>query len=70
MEDIEKKNLKNYAIKQEKLKMFEERRKINKQNKEEREVLKLKKKLLRKHWLIKIIILLEIKKTEIKYIII
>ena len=42
MDEIEKKDLKDYAIKQEKKKMYEERRKMNKLNKEERDALKLK----------------------------
>ena len=42
MEDIEKKNLKTFAIKQEKQKMYEERQRLNKLNQEERNALKLK----------------------------
>ena len=42
LETIEKKNLKDFAIKQEKLKMYEQRKKMNKLNKEEREALKIK----------------------------
>lgn len=42
LEDIEKKNLKAFAIKQEKQKMYEERQKLNKLNQEERNALKLK----------------------------
>lgn len=38
--EIEQKNLKDYAIKQEKLKIIEEKRKINKMNEEERKALK------------------------------
>ena len=48
IEDIEKKDLRDYAIKQEKLRMIEERRKINKQNKEQREALILKMQTLMK----------------------
>ena len=42
LEDIEKKNLKHFVIKQEKMKINEERRKINKLNQDERNALKLK----------------------------
>ncbi len=42
LENIEKKDLKNYAIKQEKIKMIEERKKMNMVNQEEREALKKK----------------------------
>ena len=42
IEDIEKKDLKDYAIKNEKIKMNEERKKMNKMNKEEREAMKLR----------------------------
>ena len=42
LDDIEKKNLKDYAIKQEKIRMNEERKKMNKLNQEEREALKLR----------------------------
>ena len=42
IDEIEKKDLKNYAIKQEKKKIFEERMKMNKLNKEERDALKLR----------------------------
>ena len=38
--EIEQKNLKDFAIKQEKLKIIEEKRKINKMNEEERKALK------------------------------
>ena len=40
--EIEQKNLKDYAIKQEKLKIIEEKRKMNKLNEEERRALKTK----------------------------
>ena len=40
--EIEQKNLKDYAIKQEKLKIIEEKRKMNKLNEEERKALKTK----------------------------
>ena len=42
IEDIEKNELKNYAIKEERKKLYEERKKMNKQNDEEREEMKLK----------------------------
>ena len=42
LENIELKNLKNYAIKQEKLKIFEERKRLARQNSEEKEAVKLK----------------------------
>ena len=42
IEEIEKKDLKDYAIKQEKKKLFEERMRMNKLNKEERDALKLR----------------------------
>ena len=42
LENLEQKNLKNYAIKQEKLKIYEERRKINQKTSEEKEAVKLK----------------------------
>ena len=42
LDDIEKKNLKDYAIKQEKNKMLEQKRKMNKLNQKERQELKLK----------------------------
>ena len=42
IEDIEKNELKNYAIKEERKKLYEERKKMNKLNDEEREEMKLK----------------------------
>ena len=42
LKTIQKKDLKNFAIKQERLKMFEERKKINEQTKEERKTIKAK----------------------------
>ena len=42
LNDIEKRNLKDYAIKQEKIKMIEERKKMSKQNQVEKEALRLK----------------------------
>ena len=42
IEDIEKNELKNYAIKEERKKLYEERKKMNKINDEEREEMKLK----------------------------
>ena len=42
IDEIEKKDLKDYALKQEKKKLFEEKMKMNKLNKEEREALKLR----------------------------
>ena len=44
LQDLEKKDLKLFAIKQEKIKMYEERKKINQQNYEEREAMKAKLK--------------------------
>ena len=44
LKSLEKKDLKDFAIKQEKIKMFEERKKINQMNKENREILKNKLK--------------------------
>jgi hypothetical protein len=44
LQDLEKKDLKDFAIKQEKIKMYEERKKINQLNQEEREALKAKLK--------------------------
>ena len=49
LENIEQNNLKNYAIKQEKLKLYEERKKINQLTKEEKEAVKLKlQKIIKK----------------------
>ena len=49
LENIEQNNLKNYAIKQEKLKLYEERKKINQFTKEEKEAVKLKlQKIIKK----------------------
>ena len=42
IKDIEKNELKNYAIKEEKKKLLEERRRMNKLNEEEREEMKIK----------------------------
>ena len=42
IEDIEKNELKNYAIKEERKKLYEERKKMNKLNEEEREEMKIK----------------------------
>ena len=42
LEEIEKKNLKAYAIKQEKNKIYEEKRKMNIENQKERQALKIK----------------------------
>jgi hypothetical protein len=42
LEKIEQKDLKNYAIQQEKIKMNEQRKKMNMNNQEEREALKIK----------------------------
>ena len=42
IDEIEKKDLKDYALKQEKKKLFEEKMKMNKLNQEEREALKLR----------------------------
>ena len=42
LEDIEKKDLKDFAIRQEKIKLYEERKKINQQNYEEKEIMKAK----------------------------
>ena len=42
IEDIEKSELKNYAIKEEKRKLYEERMKMNKLNDEEREEMRMK----------------------------
>ena len=42
LENLEQKSLNNYAIKQEKLKLYEERKKVNKQTSEEKEAAKLK----------------------------
>lgn len=42
LQDLEKKDLKTFAIKQEKIKMFEERKKINQQNYENRKAMKEK----------------------------
>ena len=42
LEDLEKKDLKDFAIKQEKIKMYEERKKITQQNYEEKEMMKAK----------------------------
>ena len=44
LKSLEKKDLKDFAIKQEKIKMYEERKKINQQNYENREMLKNKLK--------------------------
>ena len=44
LQDLEKKDLKDFAIKQEKIKMYEERKKINQLNYEEREAMKAKLK--------------------------
>ena len=44
LQDLEKKDLKTFAIKQEKIKMLEERRKINQQNYENRKAMKEKLK--------------------------
>ena len=44
LKDLEKKDLKDFAIKQEKIKMYEERKKINQLNYEEREAMKAKLK--------------------------
>ena len=44
LKSLEKKDLKDFAIKQEKIKIFEERKKINQMNKENREILKNKLK--------------------------
>jgi hypothetical protein len=44
LEDLEKKDLKDFAIRQEKIKMYEERKKINQQNYEEKEMMKAKLK--------------------------
>ena len=44
LHDLEKKDLKTFAIKQEKIKMLEERRKINQQNYENRKAMKEKLK--------------------------
>ena len=44
LKDLEKKDLKDFAIKQEKIKMYEERKKINQQSYEEREAMKAKLK--------------------------
>ena len=44
MENLEKKDLKDFAIKQEKIRMYEERKKMNQQNYEEREAMKAKLK--------------------------
>ena len=42
LDEIERKNLKDFAIKQEKIKMIEERKNIAKQNQAEKEALKLR----------------------------
>ena len=48
LENLEQKDLKNYAIKKEKLKLYEERKKINQQTSEGKEAVKLKlQKLIR-----------------------
>ena len=44
LQDIEKKDLRDFAIKQEKLKIYEERKKINQQSYEEREAIRAKLK--------------------------
>ena len=44
LKNLEKKDLKDFAIKQEKIKMYEERKKINQQSYEEREAIKAKLK--------------------------
>ena len=44
LKSLEKKDLKDFAIKQEKIKIFEERKKINQINQENREILKNKLK--------------------------
>ena len=49
LEKVEQKNLKDYAIKQEKLKLYQERKKINQLTKEEKEAVKLKlQKIIKK----------------------
>ena len=49
LENLEQKDLKNYAIKKEKLKLYEERKKVNQQTSEEKEAVKLKlQKLIRR----------------------
>ena len=44
LQDLEKKDLKDFAIKQEKIKLHEERRKLNQRNNEERQALRAKLK--------------------------
>ena len=44
LQDLEKKDLKDFAIKQEKIKMYEERKKLNQQSYEEREAMRAKLK--------------------------
>ena len=44
LQDLEKKDLKDFAIKQEKIKMYEERKKMNQQSYEEREAMRAKLK--------------------------
>ena len=49
LENLEQKDLKNYAIKKEKLKLYEERKKVNQQTSEGKEAVKLKlQKLIRR----------------------
>jgi hypothetical protein len=49
IENLEKKDLKDFAINQEKIKLYEERKKINQMNNEEREAMKVKiKEILNK----------------------
>jgi hypothetical protein len=51
LENLEQKNLKNYAIKQEKIKIYEERKRISQKISQEKEImlLNLKKLLLKKN---------------------
>ena len=44
LQDLEKKDLKDFAIKQEKIKIYEERKKMNQQSYEEREAMRAKLK--------------------------
>lgn len=49
LENLEKKDLKSFAIRQEKIKIYEERKKMNQQNYEEREAMKAKLKEILKN---------------------